>query len=79
MKLCFYLLCKYRCDRHVSALNSSSVELEPATAGGEEMSLRGYSAAGVSFQLKLMSMVVDATGHFLSAPLNLELQWISQW
>lgn len=43
------------------------------------MSLRGYSAAGVSFQLKLMSMFVDATGHFLSPPLNLQLQWISQW
>lgn len=32
------------------------------------MSLHGYSAAGVPFQLKLMSMVVDATGHFLSLP-----------
>lgn len=43
------------------------------------MSLREYSAASVCFQLKLMSMVVDDTGHFLSPALNLELQWISQW
>lgn len=43
------------------------------------MSLRGYSAAAVSFQLKLVSIVVDATGHFLSALFIPELQWLSQW